>query len=188
MDWVSKLIKIAGVTNPFTAPLVQLLSEMDAVKLEKRIKKLEDPISHLHDDILEIAEKIYQVLKKDDSVNLNFEDNFYTKYKRGLTLLNNKGLISLENGLGVSIPLQINLTDPSFIMYMCASFEDSEKMKTIVDLVDSCKAGKTINAVNLSKSIGLPKYVIRAVFQIFESNDFGFCTGGITKLRYQSKA
>ena len=188
MDWIVKLVRMAGVTNPFTAPFVQLQAEIDATAVAKRLKKLEDPISDLHEDVSAIAEKIYQELLDNDSVNLEFDDSFYTTYKRGLTLLNNNGLISLTQRLGLSIPLQINLIDPSFILYMCANFEDSQKMKSIVDLVDSCKSGETLNAVELSQSLCLPKYVVRAVFLFYESNDFGFCTGGHTKLRYQGKA
>ena len=188
MDWVLKLVRVAGVTNPFTAPFVQLQAEIESVEVEKRLTKLENPISQLHDDVVDIAKKIYDELQKNDSVNLSFEETFYNTYRRGLTALSNKNLISLENILGVATPLQINLTEPSFIMYMCASFEDPEKMKKVVDLVDSCKMGETIDAVELSQNITLPKYVIRAVFQIYESNGFGFCTGGHTKLRYQGKA
>jgi len=116
MEWVLKLIRIAGVNFPGAASLVQLQAKIDSDKIAERLQKLEDPISYLHEDVPATSKEIYQKLSFNDSVNLNFDDEFYTKYSRPLAALAKKSFISKYMVLGSRIPRGITLIDPTFIM------------------------------------------------------------------------
>ncbi len=61
-------------------------------------------------------------------------------------------------------------------------------MQELLDIVDRCEIGESINAETLSEPIGLPKYLIRAMFEIYEAKGFGYRSGGMTKFRYTGKA
>ena len=108
MDWFLKIVRIAGVNFPGAASLVQMQAEIDSAAMESRLKKFEDPISYLHEDIPELAKIIYQNIQVNDSINLNFPDEFYKKYSRPLAALESVGLISKNNVLASRIPTGIN--------------------------------------------------------------------------------
>ncbi len=144
-------------------------------------------LSFLHEDVPELSKKIYESLSKNDSVNLEFEQSFYEKYERPLAVLENKKLISKQPPIiGSKIPLQINLTDPTYIIYMALLKEGHEKMQNIKNIVENCEKGKTLHAVKLAGEVGLSKYVIRAIFQIYKEKGYGYCSGGIRGFRYTS--
>ena len=165
MEWFLKVVRVAGVNFPGAASLVQLQAELDSSTMISRLEKLEDPISYLHEDVSEVAKSIYEGMKSSDSVKLNFADEFYIQYSRPLAALESAGLISKNGVLGSRIQRGINLIDPSFIMYMCNLAEDQRKMQEIIDIVNRCEVGIWLNGDELKESIGLPKYVIRAVFR-----------------------
>lgn len=180
MDWFLKLVRIAGVNFPGSASMVQLQAEIDSGNIKTRLKTLENPISQLHEDIPEISKQIYAELKDKDSVNLDFEEGFYRRFSHALAVLNTQGLISKDNRT-------INLIDPSYIIYMCTLAEEDRKMQEIMDIVGGCEIDQSIDAKLLTDSLGLPKYVISAVFQIYEAKDYGYCSGGFKKFRYTGK-
>lgn len=188
MEWFLKIVRVAGVNFPGAASLVQLQAELDSNAMISRLQKLEDPISYLHQDVAEVAKSIYEEMKSTDSVNLDFNDEFYTKYSRPLAALESAGLISKNSVLGSRIPVGINLIDPSFIMYMCNLAEDQHKMQEIVDIVDRCEVGIWLNGDELKESVGLPKYVIRAVFEIYESKGYGIVSKTISSCKYLCNA
>ena len=188
MDWFIKVIRIAGVSFPGAASLVQLQAELDSSAMKKRLDKLEDPISYLHEDIPLVAKEIYGTMKAVDSVNLDFPEEFYHRFSRSIAALSSAGLISKNNAAGSRIPLGINLIDPSFIMYMCYRAEDTRKMQEILEIVDSCESGIWLNGEELKETLGLPKYVIRAVFQIYASKGYGLLSKTIGSCKYQAIA
>jgi len=188
MSWFFKLIRVAGTSFPVSASLVQLQAELDADKFKTRLENLEDPISSLHEDIVAVSENIFKKFKEEDNVSLDFDEEFYTRYSRVLAILNAKTLISKNDAVGSRIPLGINLIDPSFILYMANMFEDPHKMQELFDIVDRCEIGVSINAKDTGESIGLPKYLIRAVFEIYETKGHGCRSGGILKFRYTGNA
>ena len=188
MDWFLKIVRVAGVNFPGAASLVQLQAELDSDVMANRLNKLEDPISYLHEDVPEVSKLIYENLKANDSVNLDFSEDFYTKYSRPLAALDSKGLI-LKNGvLGSRIPRGINLIDASFIMYMCNLAEEPHKMQKIIDIVDRCEVGLWLDGDELKNSVGLPKYVIRAVFEIYKAKGYGILSKTIGSCKYLSNA
>ena len=188
MDWFLKIVRIAGVNFPGAASLVQMQAEIDSAAMESRLKKFEDPISYLHEDIPELAKIIYQNIQVNDSINLNFPDEFYTKYSRPLAALESVGLIYKNNVLASRIPRGINLIDASFIMYMCNLAEDPKKMLEIVDIVDGCEIGLWLDGEQLKNSLNLPKYVIRAVFEIYEAKGYGILSRTLNSCSYLSNA
>jgi hypothetical protein len=188
IEWFFKIVRVAGVNFPGAASLVQLQAELDSNVMISRLEKLEDPISYLHEDVPELAKEIYKEMKASDSVNLDFSDEFYTQHSRTLAALESAGLISKNGVLGSRIPKGINLIDPSFIMYMCNLAEDPIKMQEIVEIVDHCEVGLWLNGDELKESLSLPKCVIRAVFEIYESKGYGIVSKTVGSCEYLSNA
>jgi hypothetical protein len=188
MEWFLKVVRIAGVNFPGAASFVQLQAELDSSAMKSRLEKLEDPISDLHEDIPKVAKSIYKEMKSSDSVNLDFSDEFYNQYSRPLAALESAKLISKNGVIGSRIPISINLIDPSFIMYMCNLAEDQKKMQEIVDIVERCEIGIWLNGDELKDSVGLPKYVIRAVFKIYAAKGYGIVSNSIGSCKYEGKA
>ncbi|MDT3335479.1 hypothetical protein Q4Q49_09200 [Shewanella sp. SP1S1-7] len=188
MDWFFKIVRIAGVNFPGAASLVQIQAEIDSVAMINRLNKFEDPISYLHDDIPELSKLIYENLKVNDSTTLDFPEDFYIKYSRPLAALESVGLISKNSVLASRIPLGINLIDASFIMYICNLAEDPKKMCEIIDIVDRCEVGLWLDGNQLKDSVGLPKYVIRAVFEIYEAKGYGILSRAIGSCKYLCNA
>ncbi|CAK8722407.1 hypothetical protein GMJAKD_11625 [Candidatus Electrothrix aarhusensis] len=156
-----------------TAAFIQLQAEIDSDKIEHRLRQFEDPISYLHEDVPALSKEIYQKLSTDDSIHLKFEEDFYNKFSRPLAALAANNLISEKRGVFRSIPCGINLTDPTYILYMCRLAEDQNKMQKLFDLVDNCKRREWLNSEKLKGEIGLPECVVKAVFQIYESKGYG---------------
>lgn len=188
MEWFLKVVRVAGVNFPGAASFVQLQAELDSSAMTRRLEKLEDPISYLHDDAANLAREIYESLKASDSVYLDFSEEFYTGYSRPLAAFESAGLISINNVLGSRIPRGINLKDPSFIMYMCNLAEEPRKMREIAEIVDRCEVGLWLDGEQLKESIGLPKYVIRALFQIYESKGYGIMSKTNGSCKYMGNA
>lgn len=188
LDWFLKVARIAGSAFPTAAPFVQLQAELDSDGMKRRITRLEDPISHLHADIPEISRIIYLELSERDSVNLTFDDDFYRRYGRGLAALEAQKLVSIDKAIGRQVPLGINLTEPSYIVYLCTKHEDQGTFCELVNTLEACGNGQTLDAVLLSESLGVAKYAIRAFFQIYEAKGFGYCSGGLRQFRYTGKA
>jgi hypothetical protein len=188
MDWFFKLVRIAGVNFPVAASLVQLQAEIDSNKIEERLNKLEDPISYLHEDVQAASKEIYKKLCEVDSLKLDFTNDFYKRYRRPIAALSKKTYISVTHVIGSEIPRGVTLTDPTFIIYMCALAENKSKMQQLFDIVDNCEVGKWLNGEILKNEIGLPVYVIRAVFEIFESKGYGILSKTIGTCDYMGKA
>ena len=188
MDWFIKIIRVAGASFPGAASIVQLQAEIDSEVMANRLNQLEDPISYLHEDVPEVSKLIYENLKANDLINLNFPEEFYIKYSRPLAALDSQGLISQNKVLGSEIPRGINLSDASFIMYMCNLAEEPHKMQEIIDIVDRCEVGLWLNGAELKDIVGLPEYVIRAVFEIYEAKGYGILSKTIGSCKYLSNA
>ena len=188
IEWFMKLILIAGVNFPVAASMVQLQAEIDSDKIQERLNKLEDPISFLHEDVQSASKEIYKNLCENDSVKLDFPDEFYKKYSRPIAALSKNSYISVTNVIGSRIPRRITLTDPTFIMYMCVLAEDKNRMQKIFDIVDNCEVGKWLDGDIIKDEVGLPKYVIRAVFEIFEAKGYGILSKTTGSCQYMVKA
>jgi len=176
MDWFFSIIRVAGASFPMASSLVQLQSEIDSKTLLRRVEKLEDPVSFLHDDVPKLSKFIYQELRVADSTILSFSDEFYTQYSRALAALESQGFIKGLHAIGKKYAGGVYLIDPSYIMYLCAVAEDKRRMEKLIEIVDSCELGKWLDGAKIQSEVDLPLPVIKAVFDIYESKGFGFCS------------
>ncbi len=188
MNWLLSIVRIAGASFPLASSFVQLQSEIDSKSLSARVANLEDPVSHLHDDIPELSRAIYQAIKKEDSTSLSFDEKFYNKYSRSLAVLESQGFLKGRHGLGKRYAAGIRITDPSYIMYLCALEEDCKKMEKLINTVDECTIGSSLNGHEMKKENFLPLPVINAVFEIFESKGYGLRSRSIASSHYIGQA
>ncbi|MGB1262392.1 MAG: hypothetical protein ACPG52_05730, partial [Cognaticolwellia sp.] len=63
-----------------------------------------------------------------------------------------------------------------------------KKMDLLFTIVDSCNVGTWLNGHKIQKDIQLPLVVIKAIFDIFESNGFGICSRNIGECTYLANA
>jgi hypothetical protein len=186
LEWFLTILRVAGASFPGASSLVQLQAEFDSKVLIERITKLEDPISTLHGDVPELSRQIYRKLKLHNSTVLEFEPPFYEKFSRSLAAIESKGYLKNHYTLGNSYQVSISLIDPYYIMYLCSLEEDSDKMEILLEIVDNCNVGQWLDGSNLE--IDLPLPVIKAVFDIYESNGYGLCSKEVGVCRYMAKA
>lgn len=186
-NWFIKLIRIAGASFPGSSSLVQYYSELESINTDERISKFEDPISYIHKDIGQLSEMIYIQVKAQDSWSLKFDDNFYRKFKRCLAVLNKANLIGMTRGLGHSVPDGINLSDSTFLLYLCDKYEQKHKMDELFHIVDRCESGIWLDGEMLRDSLELPLVVISAVFDVFESKGYGIKSKTIGRYQYLSR-
>ncbi len=188
MKWLSTVIRVAGSQFPVASAFVQLQSELDSDALSERIKRLEDPVSFLHKDVPAVSKLLYDGLKFRNSANLDFDDEFYTRYSRSLAALDSKGMLSAKHRLGRHLPIGIEVVDPSYVMYLCALAEDGEKMARLVDRVEGCKVGEWLDGHQISEKLQLPLPVVKACFHIYEAKGYGLCTREIGRVGYSGNA
>ncbi|MDH0450177.1 MULTISPECIES: hypothetical protein [unclassified Shewanella] len=185
IDWFCRIVRIAGVNFPVAASFVQIQAELDNVEISKRIEKLEDPISHLHEDIRQVSRLLYAKLVEEDSTDLNFNEDFYLKYSRPLATLNQSGYIRLNNALGSRIPVNIDLIDPSFILYLTAIAGNSEMMGYLIKIVDECSFGQWLDGKKLKEELKIPSSVVHAVFEVYEAKGYGLLSRELNTCMYR---
>ena len=174
IDWFCKVIRVAGASFPVTASLVQLQAEIDNIAMSERIRRFEDPISYLHEDVAKVSQLVFDKLVAKGSIDLNFDDSFYLKYSRALATLDKSGYISLNRELGYRIPISINLSDPTFILYLCSGNENSLNMESLIETVDKCLFNNWLNGKEIESNLKIPMPVVNAVFEIYEAKGYGF--------------
>ncbi|OUS51292.1 hypothetical protein BM607_008470 [Shewanella sp. SACH] len=176
MESFLRIMRIAGVNFPVAASFIQISNEFDAIKIQKRLDALEDPISYLHQDLPALSHVIYLALVENDSSMLILRADVYKKYSRAFAILDSKGLIEKFNELGSLYPVEIKVSDPCFILYLCTRFEETKKMDLLLALVENCEVGKWLNGYEIQKEVQLPIVFIRAVFDVYQAKGFGICS------------
>ena len=184
MKWFFSAIRIAGAAFPLASSLVQLQAETDSQEFARRLEKLEDPISNLHSDIRPLSQKFYHHIKKQDSLRVKLDKDDYSKYSRALAVLESKSYIKGSHAIGMNFVNGLRITDPTYLLYMCALFDDSEAMNEIQSRVDSCNDGQHIEGKNLRAEFNIPLPVIDALFQVYESKGYGLCSKEIGSVLY----
>lgn len=185
-DWFMSIMKVAGASFPVSSSIVQFLSEIESEKIKERLEKLEDPISNLHSDIPQLSELIYKKLSAENSTSLEFSDEFYQKYSKPLATLEAKKYIKGNHTIGNRYQSGIQISEPTFIMYLCRIAEDEKKMNSLIGLVENCEFGKWLDGEKIDLDLPLP--VINAVFEIYESKGYGICSNEVGICRYMCKA
>ena len=188
MDWLLSIVRVAGASFPVASSLVQLNSEIESKALFQRVSRLEDPISHLHEQVPELSKHIYEEVKKTNSTSVEFTDHFYKEFNRPLAALESHKFIKGSHAIGKQFAIGLIVVDPSYIMYMCALAEESQKMEALINTVDSCEVGKWINGVEIHESLEIPLPVVQAVFKIYETKGYGLCSKTIGESKYMGKA
>ncbi|UAL42137.1 hypothetical protein K8B83_14760 [Shewanella inventionis] len=188
MESFLRIMRVAAVNFPVAASFIQISNELDAIKIKQRLDALEDPISVLHTDLPALSQVIYFALVKNDSSTLNFRDEIYTKYSRAFAILDSKGLIMKFDQADSLYPVAIKVTDPCFILYLCARFEETKKMDLLLSIVDSCERGKWLQGAEIQKEIQLPIVFIQAVFDVYQANGFGICSKAIGACSYSASS
>ena len=188
VDWLFSIIRVAGASFPVSSSLVQLHSEIEGKALAARVRRLEDPVSFIHDDVPSASKNIYEALKQQDEVVLNFQDDFYSRYSRPLAALEAHGYLQCGWSLTRTTPGHIYLTDPTYIMYMCALCEKDEHMNQLTQLVDECSVGHWLDGRALAEGIGIPVQTVAACFSIYESKGYGLRSKNLQEVKYLGKA
>ena len=188
MDWLFKIVRIAGASFPVAASLVQLQAEIDAKSLSERVSRLEDPISSLHQDVPEVSRRIYTALKNAEDFPLEFDDAFYGAFARALAALEAERFLEPHHTIGKEYAGGLSVSDPTFVMYMCALAEDRQKMEALISIVDGCAVGQWLDGREIRKTLDLPIPVIKAVFEIFERKGYGVCSPEIGACTYLGNA
>lgn len=187
-DWFLRVLRMVAVTtNPVAAFFVQLLSEIDSYqtnnhlqKIEEDIQRIKNPISFLNklDENMEnLSKEIYKLLKDD---SLQFPDEFYSKFEEPLKILDRKRLIELQRAIYNSKSPGIEKISPEYITYMCTTFEDQDKMQKLTGIIENCKEQQTLHSGNLKEEIGLPEFVIKAMFKTYSNSGRGEVYGSLS--------
>ena len=188
MDWLFSVVRVAGASFPLASSLVQLNSEVESKSLAARVRRLEDPVSVLHDDVPEASRKIYEALKTQDSSHLEFDEDFYSRFRRPIAALASQHYLECLRGLNSTLPRAIYLSDPSYVMYMCGLAEDDQKMSSLVARVDECPLGQWLDGEAIKQETGVPLEAVRACFRIYESKGYGLCSKELGATRYLGRA
>lgn len=188
MDWLFSIARIAGASFPVASSLVQLQAEIDSRKLLDRVKRLEDPISCIHEGTPELSRLIYKQLKSTESPTIVLDPEMYAKYSRPLAALEKLDCIRGLHAIGSKYAAGFRLSDPTFVMYMCALEEDISRMKGLINLVDNCTAGQRLQGEKIKEQIDVPMPVIAAVFEIYERKGYGFCSKEVGATTYIGQA
>jgi hypothetical protein len=178
VDWFCSTVRVMGASVPGTASLLRIQDEIATKQMDERISRLEDPISHLHEDVRKVSKDIFDKMVELDSDVLEFDEEFYERYNRVLTILDSRGLLKREG------PPHISLTDPGYILYLCRLFADQASMETLYETIDSCPPGEAFSSQGLQEQLHLPLPSIEAMFKVFEAKGLGWvneCTGGFTE-------
>jgi hypothetical protein len=189
-NWFFKIVKVAGASFPVTASFVQLQGQLDADSMNERLKKLEDPISFLHEDVQKLSKLFYEDIKRSNEpfAVLEYEDPIYEEFSRPIAALKSEGLIECQGILGRHLPTGIVLSDPSYVMYLCALFEESAKMDLLIEKLEDCKPRETLDGREIAQSLNLGLMIVKAVFEIYEAKEYGMMPKGLGMVSYMGKA
>lgn len=188
MDWLFSIIRIAGASFPVAASLCQLQAEVDSKSLSSRVRHLEDPISCIHEDVPKVGELIFEAISIQNQLDIQLATECYADFSRPLAMLEARGYLKGNHSIGHPYYAGISICDPSFVMYLCALFEDQERMKQLISIVDSCIPGQWLNGISIASEFFLPQPVVKSVFNIFESKGLGLLSQEVGTINYLGKA
>lgn len=160
MKWLMSVVRIVGASLPFAPSLVQLQAESDSAAVQRRLLVLEDPISALHPDIREVSEKLYRKLVEIGDAKLRFDPAFYAQFSRPLAILEAERFIVGTHAMGSRYVDGLWVKDPNYFVYLCALYEDQQKMDELVQVLEDCQAGQWLNGHAIAESLHLPRPVV----------------------------
>lgn len=182
--WFRILLRVAGSSFGFTAPLVQLDAELTTRDMQQRLLKLEDPISALHPDVRDVSRIIYSDLRNADSLKLEYPDHFYEKYARVLALLESRNLIRGTHAIGQRYFGGFRITDAEFVLYMAGLYEDADKLDFLVKYIDQASGG-WLRGEEIAAQVQVPIVLVKAIFELYEARGLGVCSKQIGATLYR---
>jgi hypothetical protein len=187
-SWLSTLVRVLGSSFFLTAPLVQLQSDLDSRKTQRILARLDDPISTLHADVRAVSKLIYDLVREYNAKSLDASAEFYERYARVLAILESQGLIQATHGLSQRYAGGFWISNPQYILYMAALFEDPDKMDFLVKYVDQAQRRTWLKGADIAQELGLPVPVVKAVFDVYESKGLGVCSKEVGTANYYALA
>lgn len=186
MNWLSILVRSVGAAFPVASSLVQLQAELDSVELQKRLRKLEDPISNLHPDVPDLSQRIYRLLSA--SGNKIVTDDIYPTFSRALHILEAQGAFNVPRTFGRDYPETIWVTDPTYVLYMAALYEDPLRMDAAVSRIDQAVPKTWLRGSEIAGECEIPLAVAKAIFQLYEARGLGLLSKERGTVTYYVKA
>jgi hypothetical protein len=188
MKWLMPVARIVGASLPFIPSLMQLQAEMDSAVIQRRLLLLEDSISVLHPEIREVSEKLYQALASSSTSKLLFDGAFYSRYSKPLAILEAKGFIIGSHAIGAKYVNGLSIQEPKYVVYLCALYEDQDKMDCLLQQLEDCKHGQWLHGEVIARDLQLALPVIKALFQLYEERGLGHCSKEIGAVSYIGQA
>lgn len=146
--------------------------------------RLEDPLTHLHEDMPELSRWLYAAVQAAGEARLKFDEETYARFQRGLAVLESHGHIECAHVIGREVPLSLSVSDPAFLLYLAARFEDRTKMAALITALEECPRGTWLNGITLAQDLGVSRAVVQASFQLYEERGLGFCSREIGRVSY----
>jgi hypothetical protein len=188
MNWILALARVIGAGIPFGGMVVQMSAEWDARKVQQRLYKLEDPVSALHPDVREFSKLLYAQVTASDESRIQLSDGELDRYTRVIAILESSGFLQGTHALGRRHPIALWVTNPTYLLYMAALFENPDAMAKLTYHVDSCAAGQWLKGAEVASECGVPLPVVRAIFELYESRGLGLLSKESGTTNYLCKA
>lgn len=188
MNWLASWVRIVGASFPGASSAVQLQTEIDSRKIQTRLRQLEDPISSLHPDVRVVSEQLYGQVRETNRSHFELADTFYVQYARVLGLLEARGHVTATHTLGRRFGGGLTVSNPGFMLYIAALYEEPEHLARFTDLIDKAEVNTWLNGGEISQELDLPLPVVRAMFEILQQQGRGILSGevGTANLRLQA--
>ncbi len=173
MTWMASLARVFGAAVPFGSILVQISAEVESRDIQARLRRLEDPISSLHPDIRELASLIYTSVEDSDESRVQLSQEEYERFRRPLAMLEQNGHIRGSHSLQQRFIAGFWLVEPTFVLYMCALFEDPDIMERLVAYFEATKPNSWMHGKDIAGEFAVPLPVVKALFQLYEARGLG---------------
>ncbi len=183
--YASLIVRMAWSTNPLTASLVRFQGEPTSRSAQAKLLESDDPLSALHPGVRELSRLVYDSVKAAGKAHVFFDDAFYARHERALSLLVARGYIT-TTATGTQRFYGGLRCSAHYLTYMCALYEDPEKMDRLADVMDACEKGRTLDSSVVARQVELPLPVVNAAFEGYEANGWGVCSKTIGEVRYRS--
>ena len=184
MSKMISLIKVLGSMTPISAPLVQVLSEIESHRLEKRLVALEDPIAQIHEDVTPLSRFLFEHLEKSETQSLRLSDSDFKKYRKAIVRLSSQGFVKVPNVYPRTNELRV---EDSMLIYMLAQYRPLQ-LESLVQEIDDLDIGETVSVSDYCSKLGLNQLFVIAVLKAYELAGQGNCSGGLQVKHYKSKA
>lgn len=160
----------------------------DFLQLKVELRQFEELISRLHEDVPKVSKEIYQKMSTTDSDNIKFDQEFYVKYRRAIISLELNSLVLQRKRIGTNAIQGIYIINQLYIVYMSACSEDRKKAQEVVSIVDKCKVGDWLDSKEIKDKTGLPKCVVKAIFEIYQAKGYGSLQNTSYSFRYYGRS